>query len=53
MDYKSLNRDGLQTELKKCRQEYEALKAQGLKLDMSRGTVPAEKKARKPEDPRT
>ncbi len=37
MDYKKLNRDGLQTELKKCRQEYEALKAQGLKLDMSRG----------------
>ena len=37
MKYQELDRTGLLKEQEQCRKEYEALKAQGLKLDMSRG----------------
>ena len=37
MKYQELDRAGLLQEQEQCRKEYEALKAQGLKLDMSRG----------------
>ena len=37
MNYAKLGRSALEQEQEKCESEYEALKAQGLKLDMSRG----------------
>ena len=37
MKYAELGRSALKQEQEKCESEYEALKAQGLKLDMSRG----------------
>ena len=37
MKYQEMDRSGLLKEQEACRKEYEALKAQGLKLDMSRG----------------
>ena len=37
MQYRELDRTGLLQEQETCRKEYEALKAKGLKLDMSRG----------------
>ncbi|MBQ7437632.1 MAG: aminotransferase class I/II-fold pyridoxal phosphate-dependent enzyme [Oscillospiraceae bacterium] len=37
MKYTELGRSALKQEQEKCESEYEALKAQGLKLDMSRG----------------
>ena len=37
MNYAKLGRSALKQEQEKCESEYEALKAQGLKLDMSRG----------------
>ena len=37
MKYQELDRSGLLKEQEQCRKEYDALKAQGLKLDMSRG----------------
>ncbi len=37
MKYSEYSRDALQQELKSCTAAYEALKARGLKLDMSRG----------------
>ena len=36
MKYQEMDRSGLLEEQAQCRKEYEALKAQGLKLDMSR-----------------
>lgn len=37
MNYAKLGRSAMEQEQEKCESEYEALKAQGLKLDMSRG----------------
>ncbi|MBR0161422.1 MAG: aminotransferase class I/II-fold pyridoxal phosphate-dependent enzyme [Oscillospiraceae bacterium] len=37
MQYREMDKAALQTELEKCRSEFEAQKAKGLKLDMSRG----------------
>ena len=37
MKYRELDKTGLREEQDRCRKSYEALKAQGLKLDMSRG----------------
>ena len=46
MKYAELGRSALKQEQEKCESEYEALKAQGLKLDMSRWICPAESRER-------